>query len=79
MPEKWAAFGWHVIEVDGHDIAAILAAFEEAKAMTGKPVCIVAHTIKGQGVSFMAGNNEWHGKAPTADECAKALAELGKN
>jgi len=77
VPEKWAAFGWHVIEVDGHNIEAILAAFAEAKTVTGKPVCIVAHTVKGQGVSFMAGNNEWHGKAPSCDECAKALAELG--
>ena len=76
VPDKWVAFGWQVIEVDGHDIAAILNAFADARAVTGKPVCIVAHTIKGQGVSFMAGNNDWHGKAPSADECARALAEL---
>jgi transketolase len=76
VPEKWAAFGWHVIEVDGHDIAAILQAFAAAQTVTGKPVAIIAHTVKGAGVSFIAGNNEWHGKAPSADECAKALAEL---
>jgi transketolase len=74
--EKWATFGWHVIEVDGHDIAALLAAFAEAKRVTGKPVCIVAHTVKGQGVSFIAGNNAWHGKAPSVEERDKALAEL---
>ncbi len=76
VPEKWTAFGWHVIEVDGHNSAAILAAFAEAGTVTGKPVCIVAHTVKGQGVSFIAGNNDWHGKAPTCEECEKALAEL---
>lgn len=76
VPDKWAAFGWHVIEVDGHNIPAILEAFAEAGTVTGKPVCIVAHTVKGQGVSFMAGNNDWHGKAPSAEECARALAEL---
>jgi transketolase len=76
VPEKWAAFGWHVIEVDGHDMADILRGFQDAQAVTGKPVCIIAHTIKGAGVSFIAGNNEWHGKAPSADECARALAEL---
>jgi transketolase len=76
VPEKWTAFGWHVIEVDGHDIEAVLAAFAEAKTVTGKPICIVAHTIKGGGVSFMAGNNDWHGKAPTLAECEQAVCEL---
>lgn len=76
VPDKWAAFGWHVIEVDGHDMAAVMNAYAQATTLTGKPVCIVAHTVKGHGVSFMAGNNEWHGKAPTCDECEKALAEL---
>ncbi|MHB9130182.1 MAG: transketolase [Armatimonadota bacterium] len=76
VTDKWTAFGWHVIETDGHDIADILRAFEEAKTITGKPVCIVAHTYKGCGVSFMCDNNDWHGKAPTQEECAKAMAEL---
>lgn len=76
VAEKWAAFGWHVIEIDGHDIADIMRGFAQAQTVTGKPICLVAHTVKGQGVSFIAGNNEWHGKAPSAEECAKALAEL---
>ena len=74
--EKWEAFGWHVIEIDGHDIAQILDAYAQAQAVTGKPVCILAHTIKGKGVSFMENNNDWHGKAPNAEEREKALAEL---
>jgi len=74
--EKWEAFGWHTIEIDGHDITQCLNAFARAKALTGKPVCILAHTIKGKGVSFMENNNDWHGKAPSADECERALAEL---
>jgi transketolase len=74
--EKWQAFGWHVIDIDGHDMGQILDAFAAAKQVTGKPVCIVANTVKGAGVCFIAGNNDWHGKAPSADECAKALAEL---
>jgi transketolase len=76
VAEKWAAFGWHVIEVDGHDIAALQQAFTAAKAVSGQPVCIVAHTVKGQGVSFIAGNNDWHGKAPSTEQCAQALDEL---
>lgn len=74
--EKWQAFGWQVIEVDGHDMASILKGFAEAKTVTGKPVCIVAHTVKGQGVSFIAGNNDWHGKAPSVEQRNKAFAEL---
>ena len=76
VAEKFTAFGWHVIEVDGHDVAALQQAFAAAKVVTGQPVCIIAHTIKGQGVSFIAGNNDWHGKAPSAEQCAQALAEL---
>lgn len=76
VAEKWQAFGWHVIEVDGHDMASILKGFAEAKTVTGKPVCIVAHTVKGQGVSFIAGNNDWHGKAPSVEQRDKAFAEL---
>ena len=76
VAEKWRAFGWHVIEVDGHDIPALQAAFAEARQVTGKPVCLIADTIKGQGVSFIAGNNDWHGKAPSIDERDLALAEL---
>jgi transketolase len=76
MGEKWRSFGWHVIEVDGHDLAQILTALGEAKGMKGKPTVIIAHTTKGKGVSFMENNLEFHGRAPTADEAEQALKEL---
>ena len=76
LADKWRSFGWHVIEVDGHDIPALQNAFAEAAAMKGKPTCIIAHTIKGKGVSFMENNPKFHGTAPTREECAKALQEL---
>ena len=65
-----------MIEVDGHDIAALQKAFAEAAAMKGKPTVLIAHTIKGKGVSFMENNPKFHGKAPTPEEEARALAEL---
>ncbi len=74
--EKWQAFGWHVIEVDGHDLARLIGAFDQAKLIKGQPVVIIAHTVKGKGVSFMENNLDFHGKAPTADEVAIALKEL---
>ncbi len=76
LAEKWRAFGWHTLEIDGHDFAAIEKAFDEAEATKGKPTCIVAHTIKGKGVSFMENNPKFHGTAPTADEVKLALQEL---
>lgn len=76
LPEKWRSFGWHVVEIYGHDIAAIQSALGEAASMKGKPTCIVAHTVKGKGVSFMEGNPKFHGTAPTQDECKLALQEL---
>ena len=76
LADKWRSFGWHAIEVDGHDIPALQAAFKEAAATTGKPTALIAHTIKGKGVSFMENNPKYHGTAPTLDEEAKALAEL---
>lgn len=76
LPEKFAAFGFNVIEIDGHDMAAILDAFAKAKACNGKPTVIVANTIKGKGVSFMEDQVGWHGAAPKAEETEKALAEL---
>ena len=76
LADKWRAFGWHTIELNGHDIAAIQAAFKEAEATKGKPTCLVAHTIKGKGVSFMENNPKFHGMAPTADEVKLALQEL---
>ena len=76
LAEKWRAFGWHVIEVDGHSIGSLVNAFEEAKRTKGKPSIILARTVKGKGVSFMENKAEWHGKAPTKDEAATALKEL---
>jgi transketolase len=74
--EKWRAFGWHTIEVDGHDIAALLDAFEQAKSVQGKPSVVIAHTVKGKGVSFMENQVGFHGKAPTAEQVETALKEL---
>ena len=76
LPEKWKAFGWHTIEVNGHDLSQLIAAFDEAKRIKGKPTVIIAHTIKGKGVSFMENNVDFHGKAPTPAEMEKALEEL---
>ncbi len=73
---KWQAFGWHVIEVDGHDLGQIISAFDRAKQSKGQPTVIIAHTIKGKGVSFMENRAEFHGKAPTPAEVAQALKEL---
>ena len=78
VADKYAAFGWHVISVDGHDIAAISDAVEEAKTLKGKPTCIVCETVKGKGVSFMENKAGWHGTAPKEDEYKLAMAELDK-
>jgi len=76
LAEKWKAFGWHTIEVDGHDPSQLITAFDEAKQVKGRPTAVIAHTIKGKGVSFMENNPEFHGKAPTAAEVERALEEL---
>ena len=76
IPAQFKAFGWEVIEADGHDIAALLEAFAAAKAVEGKPVCIVASTVKGKGVSFMENQAGWHGKAPNDEQTEQAIAEL---
>jgi len=76
LAEKWRAFGWHTLEVDGHNIPALQQAFAEAAATKGQPTCIIAHTIKGKGVSFMEGNPKWHGVAPSPEEVELALKEL---
>jgi transketolase len=73
---KWEAFGWHVIDIDGHDIKAIVGALNEAETLKGKPTMIVARTTKGKGVSFFEGKVEYHGIAPTHDELEMALKEL---
>ncbi len=77
IDEKWSSFGWHVICVDGHNIEEIVDAIDRAKKVDGKPVMIEAKTIKGKGVTFMEDNVNWHGKAPSAEELALALDELG--
>lgn len=74
--DKWRSFGWHVIELDGHDLLALRKAFAEAESTKGKPTVLIAHTIKGKGVSFMENNPKFHGMAPTKEECEKALKEL---
>ncbi len=74
--DKWIAFGWHVIEVDGHKMKEILDALDEAEKTKGKPTMIIAHTVKGKGVSFFEGKVEYHGVAPSEEELDKAVKEL---
>ena len=74
--EKFRAFGFHVIVIDGHDFDAIEAAFAEAKTIKGKPTAIIAKTVKGKGVSFMENQVGWHGKAPSDEQYEAAIAEL---
>lgn len=75
---KFAAFGWEVLDVDGHSLAALRDAFRIAAATQGRPTVLIAHTVKGKGVSFMEGQAAWHGKAPNDQELAAALAELAE-
>jgi len=75
---KWQQFGWHTIEIDGHDMAEVVRAIEEAQSTKGKPACIIAHTVKGKGVSYMECAVDWHGRAPTQEELDQALVELGE-
>ena len=77
LDEKWRSFGWHVLEADGHDFGEMLSALDEAETVTGKPTIIIAHTVKGKGVSFMEGQAAWHGKAPSREELRRALSDLG--
>ena len=76
IADKWRAFGWHVIEVDGHDIQALLNSYAEAKQTKGKPTILIAKTIKGKGVSFMENQVGWHGNAPNSEQAEQALKEL---
>lgn len=76
LADKWRAFNWHVIEIDGHNFDEILNAFEEARLTKHKPTTIIAHTIKGKGISFMENNVDFHGKAPNSEETTMALKEL---
>ncbi len=73
---KFRAFGWKTFEIDGHDMNAVLETLEKARRSRGKPVCIVANTVKGKGVSYMEDRFEWHGKCPNADELACAMKEI---
>jgi transketolase len=74
--EKWKSFGWHVIEVDGHDLQALINAFEEAQKVKDKPQIIIANTIKGKGVSFVEADYTFHGRALTAEQAVKAKEEI---
>lgn len=76
MNKKWEAFGWNVIDVDGHDISALMTALDKAEAVKGKPTVIICCTTKGKGVSFIENKVEWHGIAPKKEELERALKEL---
>jgi len=76
VADKWKSFGWPVIEVDGHDIAQVDKALDQAETIKGGPTFVVAHTVKGKGVSFMENDPEWHGKAPKPAEAVKAIREI---
>lgn len=73
---KWKSFGWHVIEIDGHELDQVDDALRQAKEVKGKPTAILAHTIKGKGISFMENTHKWHGLAPSSEELEFALKEL---
>ena len=77
LPDKWRAFGWNALEVDGHDVAQLVGAFDEAAGTSGRPTAIIAKTVKGKGVSFMENNANFHGKAPSREQLAEALEEIG--
>ena len=77
LADKWRAFGWAVEEIDGHNIEEIEAVLSKVPFAPGKPTCVVAHTVKGKGVSFMENKLLWHYRSPDPEEMAKALAELG--
>jgi transketolase len=74
--EKWRAFGWHVIEVDGHDLKALDVALSTASSQPGRPTVVIAHTVKGKGVSFMEDRLEWHYKSPSVEQLERALREI---
>lgn len=76
--DKWKAFNWNVIEIDGHNVSEIIQAVETAKTVEDKPTIIIAHTTKGKGVSFMENKSEWHGKAPNKQQWELAQEELGR-
>jgi transketolase len=73
---KFSAFGWETLEIDGHDVASLKQGLDQAVAYREGPVAIIAHTVKGKGVSFMENQCGWHGKAPSDEQCDRALGEL---
>ncbi len=75
--DKFKAFGWHLIEIDGHSLEEIIGAFDEARQIKQRPSMIIANTIKGKGVSFMENQVDWHGNAPNKEQALQALTELG--
>jgi transketolase len=77
LAERWRAFGWSVVEVDGHNIGAMVRIFESLPLDVGRPTCVIARTVKGRGVSFIEDRVEWHHRVPTDSELAAAVAELG--
>ncbi len=78
LVDRWSAFGWQVFEMDGHDMAEVVATLEKAKAHEGGPALIVAHTVKGKGISYMENDYKWHARVPTEEELATAMRELGE-
>ena len=79
LADKWRSFGWHVIECNGHDFQELTDALDGAEKIKGKPAIILAHTIKGKGVSFMENEAKWHGVTPKKDELEKALKEIDES
>ncbi len=77
MAEKWKSFGWKTLEIDGHDLESIEEAIKNGISVKGSPVCIIASTIKGKGVTFMENACEWHGNAPSKEEKEKAVCDIG--
>ncbi len=76
VADKWAAFGWEVLEIDGHDFCQIIGSLYKAKEVKGKPTIIIANTVKGKGVSFMQNTCNWHGSVPTPEEYSRAINEI---
>ncbi len=78
LVDRWAAFGWEIFEMDGHDMADILTTLEKAVGTSGRPKAVIAHTVKGKGVSYMENDYKWHSRVPTDDELKTAMRELGE-
>ena len=77
LEDKWRAFGWRVFSCDGHDVASLVETLDKARMTEDGPCAVIANTLKGKGVSFIAGQVQWHGRAPSSEELARALDELG--